>query len=126
VSALGQGTLFAHFTDAKGITGITGVNEGDLVVGQPILVKKLSFGSGNNDFLTENPGDLFVTDLGIESSQGQLESIGVFGNNQDFVIQFSQETALVQKIRPKRSREHIYTIRGGTLLQGIFLVQRLR
>ena len=35
---------------------------------------------------------------------------GSLGDKQDFVIQFSQESAVLQGIRPEMSREGIFTI----------------
>ncbi len=128
MSALGKGIIFTHFTDAQGITGITGVQAGALIVGQPMSVQKLTFDYGNNSYLAEKLGDLFVTDLGINANARELDSIGVFGDKQNFVIQFSQETAFKQvpSVRPILVRPHIYTFPGGTTLQGSLLIQRVR
>jgi len=128
---LGQGTLFNHYTNGEGIKGITGVNPESLQIGKPVYVRVLRFGKGTNDFLAGEAGDIFVTELGPEVSSGQLQNIGVFGDRQNFVIQFSQEAALNNGVRaidagiPGRS---IYTIPGGTTLSAGFdyIIQRLR
>jgi len=129
---LGKGRIFSHFTNAEGFTGITGILGERLDVDQPVIVNTLRFGKGNNPFLAKEPGDIFITDLGFDATAGDLEQIGVFGEKQKFVIQFSEETALIEnKIRfiPVRIRQHgsIYTIPAQrTFSNGNFLVMRVR
>jgi hypothetical protein len=62
------------------------------------------------------------------ASAGQLERLGVFGERQNFAIQFSQESAILQGVRPVMVREGIYTIPGGSSFGPDFLynVMRLR
>jgi hypothetical protein len=74
------------------------------------------------------PGDIFVTDVGPGASQGQLERLGIFGERQNFAIQFSRESAVLQGIRPMMGREGIFTIPGGSSFGPDFLynVMRLR
>ena len=56
-------------------------------------------------------------------------NIGVFGDKQNFVIQFSEKVAWLQNgvrvIGQKPSRS-IFTIPGNTTLEGEFLVTRIR
>lgn len=125
---LGQGTIFTHFTNAEGITGITGVQGSSLSVGQTVTVAELRFGTGSNSFLAARSSDLFVTDLGVNATSGQLNAIGVFSSTgkQNFAILFSQESALYNGIRPTLMRESIFTIPGNTTLNGEFLLLRIR
>ncbi|MBD2776385.1 hypothetical protein [Iningainema tapete] len=126
---LGGGRLFSHFTDANGIKGITGIDSDNLEVGEQVIVTELRFAQGINSFLASEPGRIFVTLLGTDATDSQLMNIGVFGDKQKFVIQFSEETAFVfNGIRilgevPSRS---IFSIPGGTNLKGEFLVTRVR
>ncbi len=70
------------------------------------------------------PGDIFVTDLPATASAGELHGIGVFGAKQSFAIQFSQETALANGVRPLLQKANIFTIPGGTAMQGTFRIMR--
>ncbi len=134
---LGKGRIFSHFTNAEGFTGITGIFGERLDVDQPVIVNTLTFGKGSNPFLAKEPGDIFITDLGSDATAGDLEQIGVFGEKQKFVIQFSEETALIDnKIRVKsvkmchnlfKPSGSIYTIPPQTTFSnGKFLVMRVR
>jgi RHS repeat-associated protein len=125
---LGGGTLLSHFTNADGIRGITGLAPEELVVGRPVTVQRLTFGRGSNSFLAYAEGDIFATDLGPDATMGQLQSIGVFGDRQNYVIQFSQEAAFSAGARTHLVRNNIYTIPGNSQLSGGFdyIVQRLR
>lgn len=128
-STFGEGTTFTHFTDADGVTGITGIqNPSELAVGQPFEVNTLRFGFGSNTQFARNPGDIFVTDLPLNSSAGRLNSIGVFGARQQFGIQFSQENALIHNgVRPiaTPNNPNIYTIPANTRMRGMFRVYNL-
>lgn len=133
---LGQGRIFSHFTNVEGVTGITGIVGDKLEVGQQVIVSELRFGQGSNPFLANDPGDIFLTDLGFEATEGKLELIGIFGDKQKFVIQFSEETALLLnniRVRPLRMSNNIlnlggsiYSIPGGTTLKGLCVVMRVR
>ncbi|MGL6137141.1 MAG: hypothetical protein ACRC2M_07605 [Planktothrix sp.] len=134
---LGEGVIFSHFTNAEGFTGITGIFGERLNVDQPFIVNMLRFGNGSNPFYAKEPGDIFITDLGSDATPGDLEQIGVFGEKQKFVIQFSQETALIENnIRvksvkmcnnPFKPSGSIYTIPAQTTFSnGNFLVMRVR
>ncbi|MDY6802808.1 MAG: hypothetical protein SXA11_03245 [Cyanobacteriota bacterium] len=133
---LGRGRIFSHFTNSEGVTGITGIIGDSLDRGQEAFADKLQFGQGSNPFYANSPGDIFVTELGVEATVGDLNLIGVFSDKQKFVVQFSEETALVlNKIRVKpvkisynvlTSGSSIYTIPGGTAMIGKFLVRRVR
>jgi RHS repeat-associated protein len=118
----GGGTTFTHFTDAAGLEGITGVSASSLSSGQSLTVGQLSFGMGSNPFLASAPGDIFVTDLSATASAGELNGIGVFGARQSFAIQFSQESALLNGATPILQRPGIFTIPGGTIMQGTFRI----
>ena len=97
-----------------------------LKVGQRVGVNSLRFGQGSTDFLATQPGDIFVTDVGPGASAGQLEHLGVFGERQDFAVQFSQESAILQGIRPVMVRAGIFTIPGGSSFGPDFLYNVLR
>ncbi|HAG79915.1 MAG TPA: hypothetical protein DCL61_01820 [Cyanobacteria bacterium UBA12227] len=126
---LGGGRLFSHFTNAEGVTGITRIVGDNLEVSQQVIVRELLFGQGSNDYLAWEPGSIFVTELGIDATERQLNDIGVFGDKQNFAIQFSEEIAFlsngirVRGVMPSRS---IFCIPGNTILQGTFLVTRVR
>lgn len=134
---LGKGRIFSHFTNAEGFTGITGIFGERLNVDQPVIVNRLRFGKGSNPFYAQELGDIFITDLGSDAMEGNLEQIGVFGEKQKFVIQFSEETALIENnIRvksvkmcnnPFKPSGSIYTIPAQTTFsKGKFLVMRVR
>ncbi|GEM_PF-1867637 len=133
---LGQGRIFSHFTNTEGVTGITGILGDNLEVGQQVIVSELRFGQGSNPFLANDPGDIFLTDLGFETTEGKLELIGVFGDKQKFAIQFSEETALLLnniRVRPLRISNNIlnlggsiYSIPVGTTIKGKCLLKRIR
>jgi YD repeat-containing protein len=120
VAGLGEGTIFTHFTDAQGLTGITGLD--GVAVGDTAVVNELNFGMGQNTFLANNAGDIFISDVAADASSGTLDGVGVFGGKQAFAIQMSQETLLDNGIRVVMSRPGIYTIPGGTTLKGVFIV----
>jgi RHS repeat-associated protein len=126
----GGGTIFSHFTDAGGVQGIAGVDVSGMSVGDSISVGSLHFGQGDNNYLAENPGDMFATDLGADATTGQLNSIGVYNSRQEYVIQFSQEAAMDNGIRPKMSpgKSSIYTFPGGSTLGDgyVYTVTRVR
>ena len=121
--------IFSHFTNANGCIGITGIDGNNMKLYEQVFIHKLQFGVGVNSFLTSEPGQIFVSELGIDATEGQLMNIGVFGDKQNFVIQFSEKEAFLNdRVRvigqmPSRS---IYTISGGTTLKGEFLVTRIR
>ncbi|MCP4549751.1 MAG: RHS repeat-associated core domain-containing protein, partial [bacterium] len=127
---LGGGRIFSHFTDAKGVKGITGIGGESLEVGQQVVVRQLRFGSGRNPFMAGEPGAIFVTELGPATTSGKLNAIGVFSNKQQFVIQFSEEAAFSQGIRitGERQSRSIFSIPGDTTLEGVFdfVVTRIR
>lgn len=133
---LGGGRIFSHFTNAEGVTGITGIDANSLEVGQIVIINELQFGRGSNPFKALKAGDIFLTELGTDATVGQLMEHGIFEDKQKFVIQFSEETALVLnniRVRPVEifnniftSGRSIYTIPSGTMLRGDFLVTRIR
>jgi len=128
-TVVGKGTLFSHFTDAAGVEGITGVDSASLEVGQTVTVNELHFGQGANSFMATESGDIFVTELGTDATSRQLAQIGVLGEKQSFVIQFSQEAAVMNDIIPRATNaaRSIFTIPGSSVLSGFdFLVTRLQ
>ena len=55
--------------------------------------------------------------------------IGVFGDKQNFVIQFSKKEALLNndvRVLGQKPSRNIYTIPGGSTLEGKFLITRIR
>jgi len=93
--SLGGGRIFSHFTNADGVKGIAGIDAKSLELGQQIIVRELKFALGANPFLASEPGRIFVTLLGTDATDGQLMNIGVFGDKQKFVFQFSEEIAFL-------------------------------
>ena len=127
---LGEGPI-QHFTDADGVQGITGVNADALKVGETIEVAALVFGQGSNTFLAGNAGDIFVTEIGPTATAGQLQQIGVFGDKQNYVIQFSRESAFANAVRPTPlfPARSIFGIPAGSVLDHadyLYTVTRLK
>lgn len=121
--------IFSHFTNAIGVKGITGIDGSTLKLYDRVYIDKLQFGLGVNSFLSSELGQIFVTELGVEATDGQLMQIGVFGDKQNFVIQFSEKEAVLNnkiRIRGQMPSRSIYTIPGGTTLRGKFLITRIR
>ncbi|WP_234320997.1 polymorphic toxin-type HINT domain-containing protein [Streptomyces katrae] len=118
----GGGDIFSHFTDARGARGIAGVDAEGMAVGQTIAVRSVQFGQGANEFMATGAGDMFVTTLGRDASQGQLGRVGVFGDRQNYVVQFSQEAAFVHDVRPVMNpgNSSIFTMPGGSQFSGDF------
>jgi RHS repeat-associated protein len=127
--------IFAHFTSVEGITGITGLSASRLnrlKVGETVVVRKLAFKQGKNAFNTTTDKDIFVTELGLNATQGQLGRIGVFGDKQNFVIQMSGEELFTRNGMSVRSAQlqnggSIFSMpAAGQKLHGQFLVTRVR
>jgi RHS repeat-associated protein len=125
--------VFNHFTDIKGVSGITGINTKsleNLKVGESITVNKLSFGNGTNDFMSAGKSEIFVTNLPTTATPGQLNLIGVFESSgkQSFSISFSEEAAFSQgvKVTGANTQRNIYTIPAGSQLNGTFTITRTR
>ena len=87
--------VFSHFINAIGVKGITGINGNTLQLYDRVYVSELRFEQGVNSFLSSEPSQIFVTELGIRATDGQLMQIGVFGDRQNFVIQFSEKEAFL-------------------------------
>lgn len=113
----GEGPI-QHFTDAAGVRGITSLETNTLQIGQPVEVVALSFGQGANTFLAGSAGDIFVTEAGPFATTGQLQRIGVFGDKQNYVIEFSRESVFRNNARltPLFPARGIYGLPAGTRL----------
>ncbi len=120
----GGGTVFTHFTDAAGAEGISGV--APLKVGDSVSVDRLAFGQSENSFQASALGDNFVTDLSKDATPRELDAIGVFGEKQQYALQFSQEAALTSGVRPRMVRQNIYTIPADSCITGACTVTRVR
>lgn len=121
--------IFSHFTNALGVKGITGIDGSTLQLYDQVYINKLEFGLGINSFLSSESGQIFVTELGVDATDGQLMQIGVFGDKQNFVIQLSEKEAVMNngiRITGQIPSRSIYTIPGGTTLKGKFLITRIR
>lgn len=99
-----------------------------LEVGRSVTVTRANFGVGENEFMANAQGDIFVTDIGRDASAGKLNQIGVFGAKQQFVIELNEEELFNQGVRmiganPARG---IYTIPGGSTVRGTIVVTRVR
>lgn len=80
---------------------------------------------GQNSFLANAPGAIFITDLGADATAVELNlRIGLSAVKTEFGIQFSQETLLNNGLRAVMSKENIFTIPVGTNLEGTFKVFR--
>ena len=129
-AGLGEGPV-QHFTNAEGVQGITSISPSGWQVGQFFRVPKLSFGKGSNTFLAEEAGDIFVTEIGIDATAGQLQQIGVFGDKQEYVLQFSRESAFAHGVRlsPLFPARSIFGIPPGTVLDDtnfVYTVTKVR
>lgn len=121
--------IFSHFTNAQGVEGITGIDGNKLKLYEQAYINKLQFGLGVNSFLTSEADRIFVTELGIDATDGQMMNIGVFGDKRNFVIQLSEKEAYLKnnvRIIGQMPSRSIYTIPGGTTLIGRFLITRIR
>ena len=121
--------IFSHFTNAIGVEGITGIDGNTLKLYDQVYANKLQFGLGVNSFLSSESGQIFVTELGVNATDGQLMQIGVFGDKQNFVIQFSEKEAVLNngiRIIGEMPSRSIYTISGETTLRGKFLITKIR
>ena len=121
--------IFSHFTNAEGVEGITGIEAKNMKVNEQILVNEIQFALGKNSFLSNATGDIFVTELGLDATDGQLMNIGVFDDKQNFVIQFSEKEAFLKnqvRVMGQKPSRSIFTIPGNTTLEGEFLVTRIR
>jgi RHS repeat-associated protein len=121
-----KGRTFVHFTSTSGATGITGLAAGFVSPGATVPVEILTFAFGENDFNAPFPGAIFVTDLPVNASPGQLMLIGIFGDKQQFGIEFDEETAFHQGIRPYPIdvTRGIYALHPFTVLVGNFKLTR--
>ena len=134
VSRYDSTRIFAHFTSIDGIRGITGLSKSRLKrlkVGEGYVVRKLKFKRGKNPFNTNNLGDIFLTELPVDATEGQLGRIGVFGDKQKFAIIFTEGTSVRRNNILARGASlgddrSIFTIPGGSTLNGQFLVVKVR
>ena len=124
-SIQGSGTKLYHYTDAAGASGITGMSPEELAAmkpGETLPVDSLSFGQGTNPYLSENPGDVFATDLAPgDATQGQLNQLGIASDRQQYTIGFSQENAFnsgAQPVLQLQQANGIYSLPGGSNLTG--------
>jgi hypothetical protein len=128
---LGSGRVFNHFTNDIAVSGITGVPIGmleELAIGERILVNDLKFAKGSATTLAVKEGEIFVTELGVTTSSGKLNQIGVFGDKQNYVISFSEEIAFLQnaKVSARSVERSIYAIPPFSILNGNFIITRVR
>jgi hypothetical protein len=69
------------------------------------------------------PGDIFVTDLPATATSRELSQIGIRDNRQDFAITgISGENAASQGVLIRGAGGTIYTMPGGSRLQGCFTI----
>lgn len=59
-----------------------------------------------------------MTEVGPDAAAGQLQQIGIFGDKQNYVIQFSRESAFMNNIRlnPVFPARSIFSIPAGVTL----------
>jgi hypothetical protein len=133
ISLSGEGRIFNHFTDIDGASGITGIDKNVLEtmeIGEGIVINEIKFGKGQNPFLSEGnvAGDIFVTDMPANISEGKLNQIGVFGDKQNWVISFSESDAFFQnaKVNGVKPERGISSMPGESNLRGKFILQRTK
>lgn len=119
--------LLTHFTDAEGLTGITGLDPGTLVAGQAEVIETIRFGAGLSSTFASSAGDIFVTELRPEAAAGQLMQIGVFGSKQQFAISFTAQAAFDSGVRIAEGRadRKIFVIPAHSVIRGGVRVIRL-
>jgi hypothetical protein len=128
---IGGGRVFNHFTNDVAVSGITGVPIEmleQLAIGERILVNDIKFAKGSATTLAVQEGEIFVTELGITTSSGKLNQIGVFGDKQKYVISFSEEIAFLQnaKVSARSVERSIYAIPPFSKLNGNFIITKVR
>ena len=93
-----------------------------------MVVTRLSFGRGRTGFLTDQACEILVTNLSESLTAARHPSqLGVFGAKQEFLVIFSKETAFHQGVRisPVNAERGIFTIPGGSTIEGIAVVKRI-
>lgn len=128
---IGGGDAIQHFTNIKGASGISGVpNEtlAGLAPGERVVIGSAKFNPGVNTFLTGEDGGVGVTKLGADASPAQLALIGVSGDRQQYVIEFSRETLLNNNVplSAVKAERSIFSIPGNTTVKGTITIQRVR
>jgi hypothetical protein len=121
-----SGPIFTHFTNARGAAGITGIDVSNMQVGETVEISTINFGSGQNAYNSNMPGDNFVTDLSSSASSGQLSRIGVYGDKQAYAIEFDGATAFSQGVRVSGSTTNIYTVPANSTITGRFTLTRIK
>jgi hypothetical protein len=123
---MGKTRIVTHFTDLKGLEGITGLVGESLLVGQAITLNVIRFGRGTNSFNALRPGDIFVTELGPDATDLQLVLIGVRGAKKQFALSFSDQDAFESgaRVEPSIPESGIFVIPSGVAIQGRIEVVR--
>ena len=72
-----------------------------------------------------------MTEIGIDATAGQLQQIGIFGDKQEYVLQFSRESAFAHGVRlsPLYPARSIFGIPQGTVLDDtnfVYTVTKVR
>ena len=112
--------ILTHFTNAEGLSGITGLDPDSLFAGEATIVNRAQFGVGWNPHYASAEGVIFITEHGPDVSEGTLNGIGVFPEKQQFAIQIDAETYFNNEIRimPERISLSIFSIPANSLVLG--------
>lgn len=116
--------IFTHFTDTAGVEGITGLEDQDLMVGTIVEVDRIYFGFGENGYMTDKAGRIFLTEHGFSVSSIRLSLIGIAIPKQKFGIRFSAQTLHENGIEYvcEWAERSIYTIPGNVTINGLIQV----
>jgi hypothetical protein len=117
---MGKRRILTHFTDDRGLAGITGLASDALKVGKVIVINSIQFGIGLNSNFAQRYGDIFVTELPPNSNAGLLMQIGVFGMKQQFAISFDAEDAFHSGVRINDgwAERNIFVVAANSVISG--------
>ncbi len=133
---IGRGDALQHFTDVKGVSGITGVPEDVLVglkPGEIVVVDAAHFKPGVNPYLSGESGGVGVTKAKLSEMTAyelelHLKTAGVPPDRRGYVIEFSQETVVQNGIslRADSPAKSIWSLAGDTKLNGTITIKKIK
>ncbi|MFP4124808.1 hypothetical protein [Coleofasciculus sp.] len=117
---LGEGRLFSHFTNAEGVTGITGIVGDSLDTGQQVIVSELRLKQGENNYLAWESGSIFVTELEIVISKYLLHSWQHYTQrhifrNEDSIMTHSNLNSVLEDLGTTQIEKQVETRHGASL-----------
>ncbi|MFO0852423.1 MAG: RHS repeat-associated core domain-containing protein [Gemmataceae bacterium] len=132
---IGRGDALQHFTDAKGVAGITGIPEdvlAGLKPGQQVVVDAAHFKPGVNPYLSGEGGGVGVTkaklgEMTPHEIELHLKTAGVPPDRRGFAIEFSQETVVQNgiQLRADSPAKSIWSLPGETILKGTITIKKV-